>query len=111
MTIKVAIDYDPSIRGTRIWIVDEKPDGEYAFLPTVLSVKKLESFEELEPTFVFSRRDGHEFLQELSQALVRAGFKPSELEASNKEVAAIKYHLEDMRMFAMKAHLPPNVEK
>ena len=41
--IKISIDYDPSIRGTRLWMVDEKPDGKlFAFLPTNLSLKEIE---------------------------------------------------------------------
>lgn len=95
--ITVSIDYDPSIRGTRIWVVDERQDGIYAFSRSDLKLKKVEPCEELEPTFVFNRRDGDDFLRELSNALVKAGYKPDELKANNQQVVAIKYHLEDMR--------------
>lgn len=102
MSIKVSIDYDPDIRGTRVWIVDEKPDGLHVFKALGFEDKLLSYAEEPEPTFIFGRREGFEFLQELSSALVRAGFKPDELEASNKQVSAMTYHLEDMRRLVFK---------
>ena len=102
MSIKVSIDYDPSIRGTRISIVDEKPDGLHVFKALGMEDKLVSEAEDFEPTFVFGRREGHEFLQELSSALVRAGFKSDELEASNKQVSAMNYHLEDMRRLVFK---------
>ena len=102
MGIEVSIDYDPRIRGTRIWIVQEKADGFHAFRAIGFEDRIVSPSEELEPTFVFGRREGHEFLQELSDALVRAGFKPDEIEASSKQVAAIKNHLEDMRTLVFK---------
>ncbi len=100
--IKVSIDYDPTIRGTRIWVVNEKADGLSVASPINMEWVEADASKDIPPTFVFGSREGHEFLQELSNALVRAGFKPDELAASNKQVDAIKYHLEDMRSLVFK---------
>lgn len=102
--IRISIDFDPTIRGTRIWVVDERQDGLYAYKPTEFLIEKIDEAVEVAPTFIFNRRDGHDFLQEFSQALVRAGFKPDELKAMDKEVNAIKYHLEDMRGLVFKGN-------
>jgi len=101
MEIKVTMDYDPAIRGTRIWVYGEDDRGmESVVEPLDFNMREIGVGESPPPTFTFSRRDGHAFLQSFSEALSKAGFQPDELEASNKQIDAIKYHLEDMRSMA-----------
>jgi len=100
MSIKVSIEYAPKIRGTKVYIYDEKDNGSIdVYEPTELVVRHIEKpwAEDINPTFNFPARVGHEFLNQLCNALVVAGFKPDEIKAKNSEVEAIKYHLEDMR--------------
>ena len=79
-------------------------DGEFVIEPMNLAIRHYQLGEsQNKPTLVFSGRDGEAFLQSLAEALVQMGFKPSELEASNQQTAAIKYHLEDMRKLVFKA--------
>ena len=100
--IKVSMDYDPSIRGLRVWIIDERGSDSFVARPTELRFEKTDPTLQIEPTFVFDRFKGEEFLQGLAEALVQAGFKPNEIRAHDKQVEAIKYHLEDMRKLALR---------
>lgn len=98
MQLKVHIEHDASLRGTAIYLYGEDNKGRFVIEPVTLVARHYSEGEMLgSPTFVFGSRDGEEFLQALSQALVRIGFKPDELKQSNEQVVAIKYHLEDMR--------------
>lgn len=96
--MKVSIQFAPPFAGMAVWLHERRPDGEYVVMPVALTLKKLGSFGEWpEPTFRFSEPDGMEFLNSLCDALVKAGFKPDEIKASDKQIETIKYHLEDMR--------------
>lgn len=100
--MKVFIDYDAPFAGMAIFFYEDRPDGRYIVLPSELNFKKLVPGENLEPTYRLDHSKGEEFLQSLSNALVEAGFKPDEIKAGNKEVEALRYHLEDMRKLVFK---------
>ena len=103
MAIKIAIEHDPAIRGTKIYIYNEKPDGSIEiFKPVTLEAESLEPAEEAQPTLTFDRRMGDVFLREFANALIVAGYKPDEIKSHDKQVEAIKYHLEDMRRLVFK---------
>ena len=101
--MKVAIRFDPTFAGMSVWLYENKPDGEYIVKPTKLELEKYELGAQIEPTFRFNESGGTEFLNSLVNALVEAGFKPDEIKAHDRQVEAIKYHLEDMRSLALKS--------
>ncbi len=100
---KVHLEHDPHINGTKLYIFRDLDDGrvEY-FKPTLIESTIQEAGLILEPTMQFSHRLGDRFLQELSDALVRVGFKPDAITVKEGEVAAMRYHLEDMRKLVFK---------
>jgi len=100
---KVHLVHDPVINGTSMYIIRDLDDGrvEY-FKPTMMESTIQDGSLEIEPTFRFSHRVGESFLQSLSEALVRIGFKPDAIKAKENEVSAMKYHLEDMRRLVFK---------
>ena len=102
--IKVKIEYDYAIAGTSVYIYQENGDGSITLCePLELTFTRDYDLSKLpEPTFRFNRKDGHDFLQGLAQALAENGFKPDELKAYDKQVEATKYHLEDMRSLVFK---------
>ena len=103
--MKVAIQFDPRFAGMSIWLWGENKKGRYHILPVNLTVQQLSPDEQgiaPEPTFRLTEPEGTEFLNSLVNALVEAGFKPNEVKAHDKEVSAIRYHLEDMRKLVFK---------
>ena len=98
MEIKVHIEHDPRFRGTAIYLYGKDNEGEFVIEPMNLIQRHYKLGEALnQPTLVMDGLRGEEFLQSLCSELVRLGFKPDELKASNQQIDAIKYHLEDMR--------------
>ena len=101
--MKVVINYEPAFAGMSVWLYEDRTDGSrWVVNPTQLEFTLLDHAIETPPTFRFDERGGMEFLQSLVDALVKAGFKPDEIKASNQQVAAIKDHLEDMRSLVFK---------
>jgi len=102
--MKVSINYDPAFAGMRVWLYEDKPDGStWVVNPIDLTItSRIDPAEVVPPTFRFDRHNGTEFLQSFANALVEAGFKPDEIKAHDKEVVAIKTHLEDMRTLVFK---------
>jgi len=102
--MKVSVSFNPAFAGLDVWLYEDKADGRYVVEPMDFVVRKLDDrgAEYITPTFRFNEHSGTEFLNSFVNALVVAGFKPDEIKAHDKEVAAIKYHLEDMRRLAIK---------
>ena len=100
--IKVYLEYAPAFAGMKCWISDEGADGIYIAEPIDLNFKKQELGTIHPPTFRFDHHKGDEFLQGFAGALVKAGFKPDEIKAHDKEIEATIYHLEDMRKLVFK---------
>ena len=95
--MKVKISYDPDFLGMKVWLYEDNGSSLIVAEPVNLVMREVELTREIEPTFTFNKQKGHEFLQSLVNALVEVGFKPDEIKAHNKEIEAIKNHLEDMR--------------
>jgi len=107
----VIIRYDEEIVGTNIWLIHKQRDQETIVNPINLEMRTfIEPCMELPlPTLRFARETGRQFLQGLAEALVAAGFRPDELKANDKELEAVRYHLEDMRNLVNEALLPAEV--
>jgi hypothetical protein len=101
--MKVVINYEPAFAGMSAWLYEDRADGSrWVVNPTELEFTLLDHAVETPPTFRFDERGGMEFLQSFADALIKAGFKPDEIKAHDKEVTAIKNHLEDMRSLVFK---------
>lgn len=105
----VAIRWDEAIDGLKVWLINTRPDGSREIVhPIDITYTReylpYECFPE--PTFHFNGDEGRQILQGFAEGLVQNGFKPDELKASDKELAAVRYHLEDMRGIALKEKLP-----
>ena len=102
--MKVKIEHDPSIAGTRVWFYEECADGSIDVVgPLEFTIRKYEPAEAiLEPSLIIPRHKCNEFMSSLATALVEAGYKPDELKAHDRQVEAIKYHLEDLRKLIFK---------
>jgi len=100
MSIHVYIRHEFDKLGTGIIIADiDEISGKIKVAkPVDLVFEEVSDADvSLGSTFFFGGNKGDQFLQGLVNALVASGIKPNDFKASDKEVAAIKYHLEDMR--------------
>jgi hypothetical protein len=103
--MKIFISQNEWADSYNIYITEEGYDGkrlvaspmEFKFVP-------LKENEVNEPSIKISRVFGKEtnFLQALSDALAKCGYKPKAVEENEGELKATKYHLEDMRKIALK---------
>jgi len=99
------IRYDEEFDGLRLWIVNYRVDNTREVVkPIDLTATELKEEHASgsyfpEPTLRF-KNDGPQFLQGLVDGLVSCGYKPNEIQAQDKQLEAIKYHLEDMRKLA-----------
>jgi len=100
--MRVAINFEPRFGGMAVWFYEDRADGRYVVKPMQLELEKIPLGESIEPTLLFDEVNGTEFLNSLATALVGAGFKPDEIKAHDKQVEAMKYHLEDMRNLVFK---------
>uniref|UniRef100_A0A6M3IR13 Uncharacterized protein n=1 Tax=viral metagenome TaxID=1070528 RepID=A0A6M3IR13_9ZZZZ len=101
----VVLRLDEERDGLRMWIIKQDLDGTREVVaPIDLEVRKEYKFGEMfpEPTLFFDSFSAHQFLQGLVNGLVENGYKPDEIKAHDKEVEAMKYHLEDMRKLVFK---------
>ena len=94
--------------GHRLYILRrDSLNGDYA-LVTSMTMEHLESGQFVpqdKASLDDSRMPGptvREFLQAASDAAWELGIKPKQLESSMNELAAVRYHLEDMRKIALK---------
>jgi len=88
-----------------IYITEEGYDGKRLIAkPMQLEFDEIKNGEPREPSIKISRLFGREtnFLQALSDALAKAGYKPSSVEENIGELKATKIHLADMRKLAFK---------
>jgi hypothetical protein len=105
--LRVIIRHMEEFDGAGLWILERRGNEVYVARSTELSFYKQENGYALpEPTLAFATGYGTEFLTSLSNALVEIGFRPDELKATNREIAAIQSHLEDMRKLAFGKILP-----
>jgi hypothetical protein len=95
----VFLRYDEVFLGLNLYLIYQGADGRKKIVkPVDLTItENLPVGKVAEPTIRFHGNDAIQFLQELADGLVTAGFKPDELKASDRELQATKYHLEDMR--------------
>ena len=95
--IKIYHNYNYCRMQTELLVVDEKLDGsKYIAKPIDLVFEKDDSCSGkiIEPTLIFNGVEGHELLKGIEGAFGER--------SSNKEIDAIKYHLEDMRKLVFK---------
>jgi hypothetical protein len=101
--LKVTLEHNPAIRGTDIYLYGRNINGShFRIKPVQLEIEQFKEWERPEPTFIFSDQFGTQFLQNFVNALVEIGFKPDEIKAHDKQVIALKEHLEDMRKLVFK---------
>lgn len=95
----VEIRYDETFAGLNIWFIHKNGERITTVSPINLEMRLDINPHEItpEPTLRMTSISAKQFLQGLSEALSRTGFIPDSIKASDKEVDAIKYHLEDMR--------------
>jgi len=95
----VILRYDASFAGVNVWLIHKTGSKEVVVDPVDLTMTShLEpDYEYPEPTLRFNGTAAHQFMTDLAQGIIEAGFRPEVLKSSDKEVAAIKDHLEDMR--------------
>ena len=106
---KVCLRYDPQFRGVNLWMLGDNKDGTMDIVnPMAMVVTTVNWNERLpEPTLQFRGDNALSFLQSLAEGLAESGFHPKEIEASNKQIEALKNHLEDMRRLVFKEWFPP----
>ena len=99
---RIDIQHNCSMRGLDIWIGEETNGIQMAAKPIELCFEPYDSGCDVKPTLSLSRGKGDDFLRALVNELVRCGYKPDEIKAIDKEIGAVKYHLEDMRKLVFK---------
>lgn len=100
----VIIRYDQEFDHTNVWLVKQMGHERVVVNPVDLAMTRELGVNEMppEPTLAFHGNEAHQFLQELTNALVESGFKPDELKALSGELDAVQNHLEDMRRLVFK---------
>ena len=97
----VILRYDQVFDKMDLWIIHKARDGTRTTvkpIDLILQVDKWPGGQFIpEPTFRFTGPDARQFLQGLTEGLVAAGFRPDELKASDRELAAVKDHLQDTK--------------
>lgn len=109
----VILRYDEAFRRVNLWLIKKNADGsEVVVQPVDLTMThNLEpGIETPAPTMRFDGAEAHQFLQGLVEGLVAAGYRPDELKAQDKELEAVRYHLEDMRKLVQEALIPPEIQ-
>lgn len=96
--IKFWIQKDPAFDQVSIW----GRAGECAVQPVNLEFKKVNAGEPISPTLSLPGLNAKEFLQALTDAIAEFGIVPSGHLPPREEIAAVKYHLEDMRALVFK---------
>ena len=101
----VILRYDDAFAGVNLWLVKQCRDGSKVVVNPI-DITQTSTLEPTmippEPTIRFHGHEAQQFLQGLSDGLVEAGFTPDAIKASDKQVEAIKAHLEDMRGLVFK---------
>ena len=107
--MNVIIRYDDVFNLVNVWLVKQNPDGsQTCVLPMNLEATTYTAPGTVPPpTIRIEGTFATQFLQDLADGLAAAGFRPAELKASDREVTAIKVHLEDMRRLVFEALAPP----
>ena len=106
----VILRYDEDFRRVNLWLIKKNADGsEVVVQPLNLTLTHTitPGVETPPPTIRFEGAEAHQFLQGLVEGLVASGYRPDMLKAQDREVEALKYHLEDMRKLVMEALIPP----
>ncbi len=86
----------------KIWLARSSMDGsstDFMITPTMQSIKE-GLVAPAEPTLKLSREEGHDFLQACANAAWEQGIQPVQLHDSRKELEAVRFHLDDMRLLA-----------
>jgi hypothetical protein len=82
---------------------NEYSDAPKRFVVAPFEFKEVDGFAKNEPAFVDDYNavaDGISLLQAIVDACWEAGIKPKKIHAHESEMAAVRYHLEDMRKLA-----------
>jgi hypothetical protein len=100
--LRVAIEHDPSFRGTSVYIYGVEPNGTTVLVePMELHLRTITEGERIErPTLQFKGSSGEAFLQSLATALVAAGYRPEALTAKEGVIDAMASHIKDLRRMA-----------
>lgn len=113
--ISVRIERDYSRRdGFNIWIIEYDGKGaSYVAEPIDLSFKKSGGAEFMlpEPTLRISGPKGPEIMRALAEGLLQVNIIPENKLNSNKQIEAMKYHLEDMRKLVFHSSLEQKDER
>ena len=103
--IEVFIQDDLMRHGTGIFIykVDELTGKVLKAKKMDIVFEDVDSYDglEMEPSLHFRYREGQEFLNGLSQALINSGFRDKTI-SQDGEIRRMNEHLEDMRKIAFK---------
>lgn len=87
----------PWAREVELYILKDHPNGDSEIAkPIELTFEPLREGQKTTPTLVFQGvRETEEFLREMVSAIKDAGY--DRVDATGKELAAVRFHLEDMR--------------
>jgi len=103
MKIEVFIQDDLMRHGTGIFIykVDESTGKALKAKKMDIIFEDIDEAEEMQPSLSFKYREGQEFLNGLSQALINSGYRDKSI-SKDGEIKRMNDHLEDMRKIAFK---------
>ena len=105
----VIIKHSPEWNGVKVWLAYRSGNKETVVKPidlTMTTILDASDAREPEPTLLFTGHDSVQFLQELADALVEAGFKPDAIKMADERVVAMQAHLDDMRRLVFDGLLP-----
>ncbi len=103
-TVDVYVHTAPDFGGLGITIMAEDSSGNlYKARPVEMVFDKIEPGEFLDrPTIRFPQRDGRLFLEAMLKAAEGMGLTSEKEKESKGEMAAVRYHLEDLRKLVFK---------
>ncbi len=103
-TIEVLVHTPPDFGGLGITIMAEDHSGNlYLGRPFEFAFDRIEPTHFFNtPTLRFNNRDGRQFLEAMLKAAEKMGLTYEKEKASKDEMAAVRYHLEDLRKLVFK---------
>ena len=96
--LKVYLRHDDMRLQTNLYLIFEDETGQRSIVePMTLVVSPLHDEHYQKPTMTFEHHYATDFLQGMANELATLGYTPDRLKMSQSELAAVRYHLEDMR--------------
>ena len=107
--INVYMQYNPAHHGIDIWFEKDGGDGKVLIAkPLNIEFEEVNPYGYIEPTMMFDKHNGYEFLKSFATGIVECGIEIDAIKYKKDEMSAVKEHLADMRKLVFEG-IPVNL--